>query len=151
MGSVFTKLLLNINRAILKRSFCTDLYSASIAGRVATGPRAGKRIVRIGDEMDFEAALRRTLRVRTHQGLPLTKLVFVAFVFYDRRMEFFAVPLVLILNLSDWQSNSNQKFQTEDVLHEFKMVIERVYLTTILFCILRQYKIRDANSVYAAF
>jgi len=101
--------------------------------------------------MDFEAALRRTLRVRTHQGLPLTKLVFVAFVFYDRRMEFFAVPLVLILNLSDWQSNSNQKFQTEDVLHEFKMVIERVYLTTILFCILRQYKIRDANSVYAAF
>jgi hypothetical protein len=33
-----------------------ELYSASIAGRVATGSRAGKRIVRIGDEIDFEGA-----------------------------------------------------------------------------------------------
>jgi hypothetical protein len=29
-----------------------ELYSASITGRVATGPRAGRRIVRIGDEME---------------------------------------------------------------------------------------------------
>jgi hypothetical protein len=33
-----------------------DLYSASITGRVATGPRAGRRIVRIGDEIDCEDA-----------------------------------------------------------------------------------------------
>jgi hypothetical protein len=33
-----------------------ELYSASITGRVATGPRAGKRIVRVGDEMDTEDA-----------------------------------------------------------------------------------------------
>ena len=31
-----------------------ELYGASIAGRAATGPRAGKRIVRIGDELDSE-------------------------------------------------------------------------------------------------
>ena len=33
-----------------------ELYSASITGRVATGPRAGKRIVRVGDEVDPEDA-----------------------------------------------------------------------------------------------
>jgi hypothetical protein len=33
-----------------------ELYGASITGRVATGPRAGKRIVRIGDEIDCEDA-----------------------------------------------------------------------------------------------
>jgi len=32
------------------------LYSASITGRVATGPRAGRRIVRIRDEMDYADA-----------------------------------------------------------------------------------------------
>ncbi len=35
----------------------TELYRASIAGRVATGPRAGKRIVRVGDGPDFENAV----------------------------------------------------------------------------------------------
>ena len=33
-----------------------ELYSASISGRVATGPRAGKRIVRVGDGLDSENA-----------------------------------------------------------------------------------------------
>jgi hypothetical protein len=31
-----------------------ELYSASILGRVATGPRAGKRIARVGDGPDFQ-------------------------------------------------------------------------------------------------
>ena len=31
-----------------------ELYSASISGRVATGPRAGRRIARVGDEVDPE-------------------------------------------------------------------------------------------------
>jgi hypothetical protein len=34
-----------------------DLYGASITGRVATGPRAGKRIVKVGDGPDFEKAV----------------------------------------------------------------------------------------------
>ena len=34
----------------------TELYSASITGRVTTGPRAGRRIVRIRDEMDYADA-----------------------------------------------------------------------------------------------
>ncbi len=34
-----------------------ELCSASIAGRVATGPRAGKRIVRVGDELDCNDAV----------------------------------------------------------------------------------------------
>jgi hypothetical protein len=33
-----------------------DLYSASITGRVATGPRAGKRIIRVGDGPDSKDA-----------------------------------------------------------------------------------------------
>ncbi len=33
-----------------------ELYSASVAGRVATGPRAGRRIVRVGIEPDFKGA-----------------------------------------------------------------------------------------------
>jgi hypothetical protein len=33
-----------------------ELYSASISGRVATGPRAGRRIVRVGDTVDPEDA-----------------------------------------------------------------------------------------------
>jgi hypothetical protein len=33
-----------------------EIYSASISGRVATGPRAGRRIVRVGDEVDSEDA-----------------------------------------------------------------------------------------------
>jgi len=31
-----------------------ELYSASVSGRVATGPRAGMRIARVGDEVDPE-------------------------------------------------------------------------------------------------
>ena len=31
-----------------------ELYGASISGRTATGPRAGKRIVKVGDEVDLE-------------------------------------------------------------------------------------------------
>jgi len=31
-----------------------ELYSASISGRVATGPRASRRIARVGDEVDSE-------------------------------------------------------------------------------------------------
>ncbi len=31
-----------------------ELYSASIAGRIATGPRAGHRITKVGDEIDLE-------------------------------------------------------------------------------------------------
>jgi hypothetical protein len=42
-----------------------ELYSASITGRVATGPRAGKRIVRIGDEVDSENALMKSGRCCT--------------------------------------------------------------------------------------
>ena len=34
-----------------------ELYGASISGRVATGPRAGKRIVRVGDGPDSENAV----------------------------------------------------------------------------------------------
>ena len=34
-----------------------ELYGASISGRVATGPRAGKRIVRVGDGPDSEYAV----------------------------------------------------------------------------------------------
>lgn len=33
-----------------------ELYSASVAGRVATGQRAGRRIVRVSVEPDFEGA-----------------------------------------------------------------------------------------------
>jgi hypothetical protein len=33
-----------------------ELYSASISGRVATGPRAGRRIARVGDAVDLEDA-----------------------------------------------------------------------------------------------
>jgi hypothetical protein len=38
----------------LDEPLLAELYSASIAGRVATGPRAGRRIMRVGDEMDCE-------------------------------------------------------------------------------------------------
>jgi len=30
------------------------LYSASISGRVATGPRAGRRLAKVGDAIDLE-------------------------------------------------------------------------------------------------
>ena len=40
----------------LDEPLLAELYSASITGRVATGPRAGKRIVRAGDEVDSENA-----------------------------------------------------------------------------------------------
>jgi hypothetical protein len=33
-----------------------ELYSASVSGRIATGPRAGRRIVRVGDEVGPEDA-----------------------------------------------------------------------------------------------
>jgi hypothetical protein len=39
-----------------------ELYSASIAGRVATGPRAGRPIMRIGDEPDAEDVKRKSGR-----------------------------------------------------------------------------------------
>jgi hypothetical protein len=39
-----------------------ELYSASVAGRVATGPRAGKRIMRIGDEPDLAEVKRKSER-----------------------------------------------------------------------------------------
>jgi len=31
-----------------------DLYGASISGQVTTGPRAGRRITKVGDEIDVE-------------------------------------------------------------------------------------------------
>jgi len=34
-----------------------ELYSASISGHVATGPRAGRRVARVGDAVDFEDAV----------------------------------------------------------------------------------------------
>jgi hypothetical protein len=33
-----------------------ELYSASVSGRVATGPRAGRRVARVGDAVDLEDA-----------------------------------------------------------------------------------------------
>lgn len=42
---------------LLDEPLLAELYSASITGRVATGPRAGKRIVRVGDELDFTGAI----------------------------------------------------------------------------------------------
>jgi hypothetical protein len=36
------------------RALLAELYSASISGRVATGPRASRRIARVGDEVDSE-------------------------------------------------------------------------------------------------
>jgi hypothetical protein len=38
----------------LDEPLLAELYSASISGRVATGPRAGRPIVRVGDEIDSE-------------------------------------------------------------------------------------------------
>ena len=35
-----------------------ELYSASISGRVGTGPRVGRRIARVGDEVDSEDGAR---------------------------------------------------------------------------------------------
>jgi len=32
-----------------------ELYGASISGRIATGPRAGRRVARVGDTLDLEA------------------------------------------------------------------------------------------------
>ena len=32
-----------------------ELYGASISGRVATGPRAGRRVTKVGDEVDVES------------------------------------------------------------------------------------------------
>jgi hypothetical protein len=32
-----------------------ELYGASVSGRIATGPRAGRRVARVGDAMDVEA------------------------------------------------------------------------------------------------
>ncbi len=40
----------------LDEPLLAELYSASISGRVATGPRAGRPIVRVGDEIDSENA-----------------------------------------------------------------------------------------------
>ena len=41
----------------LDEPLLAELYNASITGRVATGPRAGRRIVRVGDELDCEDAV----------------------------------------------------------------------------------------------
>ena len=41
----------------LQEPLLAELYGASISGRVATGPRAGKRIVRVGDGPDSENAV----------------------------------------------------------------------------------------------
>jgi hypothetical protein len=32
-----------------------ELYGASVSGRVATGPRAGRRVAKVGDEVDVES------------------------------------------------------------------------------------------------
>ncbi len=40
----------------LDEPLLAELYSASISGRVATGPRAGRPIVRVADEVDSENA-----------------------------------------------------------------------------------------------
>ena len=40
----------------LDEPLLAELYSASISGRVATGPRAGRPIVRVGEEVDLENA-----------------------------------------------------------------------------------------------
>ena len=40
----------------LDEPLLAELYSASISGRVATGPRAGRPIVRVGDEIDPDNA-----------------------------------------------------------------------------------------------
>jgi hypothetical protein len=42
---------------LLDEPLLAELYSASISGRVATGPRAGRRIVRVGDELDFNGGV----------------------------------------------------------------------------------------------
>jgi hypothetical protein len=38
----------------LEQPLLASLYAASIAGRVATGPRAGRRVLRVGDRIDAE-------------------------------------------------------------------------------------------------
>jgi len=40
----------------LDEPLLAELYSASIVGRVATGPRAGRRIVRVSDKPDCGSA-----------------------------------------------------------------------------------------------
>jgi hypothetical protein len=37
-----------------KQPLLTELYSASVAGLIATGPRAGHRVTKVGDEIDSE-------------------------------------------------------------------------------------------------
>jgi len=46
-----------------------ELYSTSISGRVATGPRAGRRLAKVGDEVDVEnLAVSAGLRCATISG-----------------------------------------------------------------------------------
>jgi hypothetical protein len=42
---------------LLDEPLLAELYRASITGRVATGPRAGERIARVGDELDCKCAV----------------------------------------------------------------------------------------------
>ena len=37
-----------------RQPMLAELYRASISGRVATGPRAGRRIAKVGDAIDLE-------------------------------------------------------------------------------------------------
>lgn len=43
-------------KKIRSKQLLAELYSAFISGRVATGPRAGRPIMRVGDEIDSENA-----------------------------------------------------------------------------------------------
>jgi hypothetical protein len=40
-------------------SLLPQLYSASVQGRIASGPNAGQRLLRLGDRIDAENGLRR--------------------------------------------------------------------------------------------
>ena len=46
-----------VDLLMLDEPLLAELYSASITGRVATGPRAGKRIVRVGEDLDCIGAV----------------------------------------------------------------------------------------------
>jgi hypothetical protein len=39
---------------LLRNPLLAELYSASITGRVASGPRAGRRVTKVGDAIDLE-------------------------------------------------------------------------------------------------
>ena len=37
-----------------KQPLLAELYGASVSGRVATGPKAGRSLTKIGDDVDLE-------------------------------------------------------------------------------------------------